>query len=324
MGMTDGGVKPVRVAVVGAGPIAAEHARAFADVPGAAIVGVHSRTRERAERLAERYEAPVYDSVRELFERTRAGLVVVAVPVLATAAVAETCFEFPWTLLLEKPPGRNLAEAIALEAAARRRGRSVYVALNRAFPSSTQAALADLAGCPGARHVHILDQQSRDAAAAAGHPPEVVRDWMFANSIHLLDYVRLFARGGIVSVETPLPWDDTRTSTVLAVMRFDSGDTAVYEATWNGPGPWAVSITTPERRWELRPLECARYQDAGMRETVSVAADEWDRSFKPGFRRQAAEVVRAVRGEPSSSASLPEALATMRLIHSIYLGGGDR
>ena len=320
----NGAPKPVRVGIIGAGAVAAEHARAFGDIAGVEIVGVHSRSRDRAQQLAERYGVSVYDSVRDLHEATQADLVLVAVPVLAIAPVALACFDFPWTIFVEKTPGHDVAEAAGLAKAARHRQRRVYVGLNRNFLSSTQAVLNDVAGRSGARHIQILDQQSRTAVAAGGHPAEVVRDWMFANSIHLLDYVRLFARGTLVSVETPLPWDDLCPTTVLAVMRFDSGDTAVYEAIWNGPGPWAVSITTSERRWELRPLECARYQDAGMRDAVSVAGDEWDRTFKPGFRRQAEEIIHAVRGESTSSPTLEQALSTMNLIHTIYRGGGDR
>ena len=41
-----------RVAIVGAGAMAREHIRAFADVPRVTVCGIHSRTREKAEKLA--------------------------------------------------------------------------------------------------------------------------------------------------------------------------------------------------------------------------------------------------------------------------------
>ncbi len=319
MGMNEGSGREVRVALVGAGAMATEHARAFSDVPGVRLSGIHSRTRARAEQLAAAYPGmKVCDSVPELYEQARAGLVVVAVPVLATAAVLRACLLFPWVVLVEKPPGQDLAEARDLHQLATERGSRVRVALNRNFLSSTQAALHDLECRPGIRRIHIQDQQDQAAAAATGHPPEVVHNWMFANSIHLLDYVRAFARGKNTAMEVPLAWDPEHPGTVLAAMRFDSGDTVVYEAQWAAPGPWAVSVATRERCWEMRPLECARYQDAGSRELVNVEADEWDRAFRPGFRRQAEEAVRAARGEPSACPTLADALGTMELIHSIY------
>ena len=105
-------MQKVKVAIIGAGYMAREHIRAFADVPGVAIAGIHSRTRSRAEALANEFGVPgVYDSVSELYERTQANLVVVAVPEMAANSVSRACFEFPWTVLLEKPPGYNLRDA---------------------------------------------------------------------------------------------------------------------------------------------------------------------------------------------------------------------
>src|ERR1041385_1274629 len=95
-----------KVAIVGAGNMAREHIRAFMDVPGVVVAGIHSRTRARAESLAAEFGiGHVCDSAAELYDRTRADLVVVTVSETSANPVARTCFEFPWTILLEKPPG---------------------------------------------------------------------------------------------------------------------------------------------------------------------------------------------------------------------------
>ena len=100
------------VAVIGAGKMAREHIRAFADIPGATLVGIQSRTRSRTETLAREFNITgVYDSIPELYEKTQAQLVVVAVFEMAMNTVSRTCFEFPWTVLLEKPPGYNVCDA---------------------------------------------------------------------------------------------------------------------------------------------------------------------------------------------------------------------
>ncbi len=82
----------LNVAIIGAGNMAAEHARAFADIPQVCLAGVHSRTRARAEALAEKYSiAGVYDSVDDLYRATRADLVIVTVFELSMKAVARAC-----------------------------------------------------------------------------------------------------------------------------------------------------------------------------------------------------------------------------------------
>jgi predicted dehydrogenase len=307
------------VAIVGAGNMAREHARAFADVPGVTLAGIHSRTRSRAESLAEEFGiAGVYDSVSELYEGTRADLVVVTVFEMAMNSVSKTCFGFPWKVLLEKPPGYCLEDALDIRAAAVASTCAVFVGLNRRFLSSTRAALSDLAPCSSPRFVHVQDQQSLEQATSLGHPDLVVANWMYANSIHVIDYLRVFARGEVKSVRPIFPWRPENPGVVMASVELDSGDRGLYEGIWDGPGHWAVTVTTPKKRWELRPLEQGAYQVRGERRLQAVEACAWDRDFKPGFRLQAEEAASAARGQPSRLASLDDAIETMRLIRAVF------
>ena len=55
------------VAIIGAGAMARQHIKAFADLPGVTVAGIHSRTRAKAEALAAEYQiAHVCDLVDEL------------------------------------------------------------------------------------------------------------------------------------------------------------------------------------------------------------------------------------------------------------------
>jgi len=308
-----------RVAVVGAGSMAQEHIRAFADVPDVEVAGIHSRTRSRAEALAQQHGVrDVCDSVAELYERTQADLVVVAVPETAMNPVSRACFEYPWTALLEKPPGYSLLDAEEVSRAASQHERNVIVGLNRRFLSSTQAVTCDLERNNGRRFIHVQDQQDQAQAAELEHPQVVVDNWMYANSIHLIDYLRLFGRGSVASVTEVVAWSPGVSHAVIAKVEFDSGDIGLYEGIWQGPGPWAVSVTTPEKRWEMRPLEKASYQMRGERQSHSMAGHEWDEEFKPGFRLQAKMAVASALGEPSESPTLAEAMDTMKLIADIF------
>jgi predicted dehydrogenase len=308
-----------RVAFVGAGFMAEEHARAFADVPGVELVGVHSRTRPPAEELARTAGiGGVFDSIDELYGRTQADLVVVTVIETAMKDIALVCLAQPWTILLEKPPGLSVLEAEEIAAAADGREHPVLVALNRRFLSSTRAVLDDLARSEAQRYIRVQDRQSLEEARALGHSDPVVRGWMYANSIHLVDYLSFFGRGAVESVECVLPWNPREPGVVLAVIRFASGDVGVYEGIWNGPGPWAVALVTEEKRWELRPLEQAAFQLPSERQLVTVPSHDWDREFKPGLRLQAEHAVAATRDERCEIPTIDESLRTMRLIESIF------
>jgi predicted dehydrogenase len=308
-----------KVAIVGAGYMAREHIRAFQDVPGVRIVGIYSRSRSRAESLAKEFHLPnVCSSISELFQETAANLVVVAVPELSVSEVCCACFEYPWTVLIEKPAGYNMADAEGIESAARAKSRRAYVALNRRHYGSTRALVADLPNLPGPRLIKVQDQESAAAALQAGQPKLVVENWMYANSIHLIDFFVLLGRGKITEVEPVIRWDPQHPRYVAARVSFDSGDVGLYEAIWDGPGPWAVSVNTPEKRWEMRPLEKASYQLSGKRMLESVEDDVWDTQFKPGLRRQAELAVLAAFGQPTELPTLQDALVSMRLIQAIY------
>ncbi len=313
---------PVTVSIIGAGNMAPEHIRAFQDVPGVTVAGIHSRTRARAEALAAEFSIPlVCDSVTELQQRTQADLVVVTVFEMAMREVATECCQYPWAVLLEKPPGMNLAEASEIQQAAEAHGCRVLVGLNRRFLSSTQTVLDDLAARSGRRYIHVQDQQSLQLAQSLNHPQKVVDHWMYANSIHLVDYLPALGRGEVEQVDVIEPWDPNQPGVVLAKVKFSSGDLGLYEGIWDGPGPWACTVVSPEVRWELRPLEKASFQLAGERRLQSVEPNEADSRFKPGFRLQADHAVRYVRGEPSQSPTLTAALRTMSLISQIYSVG---
>lgn len=309
----------IKVAFIGAGGMNREHAKAFADIPGVSLAGIHSRTRSKAEALAAETGIPlVCDSIAELHDKTRADLLVIAVPEMSIREVAEAAFVHPWTIFMEKPPGKDLAEALHLQTLAQQHARIIYVGLNRRFISSTEAVIADVSTRDEKRFVRVEDQQSLETARVLGHPEEVVQRWMYANSIHTMDYLRSLCRGEVDKVTPLAPWNAASPGTVLGMVEFASGDIGLYEGTWDGPGPWAVTVCTPSRRWELRPLEQAKFINAGERKPNEVAVTDADQSFKPGFKRQAEEVIKAVRGEVSRAPTLESAIESMRMIATIF------
>ena len=309
----------LRVAVIGAGYMAAEHLRAFAACPEVELGGIHSRSSARAEILAQDYPGlSVLPSIEAVHAHTAADLVVIAVPELACKAVCEQAFQHPWTLLIEKPVGHTLAEARLIEQQAVAHGARAYVALNRRFYGSTLQLQLALRGIEPPRVVSILDQEDAASALAAGQPPEVVRHWMFANSIHLIDYFSQLCRGDHVSTQVLTPWNPAAPGPVIAQLQFSSGDLGLYQAVWNAPGPWSVAVSTPPLRAELRPIEQLSLQRAGSRQAELQPADPLDQQFKPGLLHQAQAAIQAARGEATTLPSLAEANRSMALVASIY------
>lgn len=314
-------MKSLKLGIVGAGRMAREHARAFADVAGVELAGIASRTVERAEEVAREFSiAKVYESSVEMTAGVRPDILVVAVPEPATVPVMRELIGKAAAILVEKPVGIDLADCRTVAGLAQATGAPVFVGLNRRSYGSTRAALESLAGDAEPRFIEVHDQEDLVAARKAGRPEEVVRNWMFANSIHMIDCFRIFGRGEVTNIQIAQPWRSDAPGHVVAHLTFASGDTGLYHAVWNMPGPWACTVTTAARRVEMRPIETARRQLAGSREVTDFPADPRDVAFKPGFRLQAEEVAAFVRdgAAPRHVPDIAEALATTELVARLY------
>lgn len=313
--------EPVKVAFIGAGKMAVEHIKAFADIPECQIVGIQSRTREKCEALSKIFRIPyIANSIAELYEKTKPDLVVVTVNETSMRGVCVEAFQFPWKFLIEKPVGIDYDEAEYLAGLAAESNATVWVALNRRQHNSLLTVLGELKKESGSRFIHIMDQEDQIGARAYGHPELLVKNWMFANSIHMVDYFFTLGRGEITKVTSVEPWNPENPNIVIAKVAFSSGDTGLYQAIWNAPAPWTVSVSTREKYFELRPLEQATVRTAVKRRAESFPVHKWDMDFKPGFRLQAEEAIKAVRGAAHNLANIGTALNTMRLINAIYFG----
>jgi predicted dehydrogenase len=309
-----------KVAIIGAGYMAEEHIKAFSAIQGVIISGIHSRTYEKAAQLSDKYHFSEcnYHSIEELYEKSKADIVVISVSELAVHAISMEAFRFPWVCLIEKPAGYNYYDALSIAKAAESNNRRVFVALNRRMYSSTRKVLNELSNSSAPRLIHVFDQEDPATGKLLGKPELVVNNWMYANSVHMIDFFNVFGRGNIIAVEPVVTWNPEHPSFVVTKIAYDSGDIGIYEAVWNAPGPWAVTITTHAKRWELRPLEQASIQLYGSRKVDLLETDEWDQQFKPGLRSQAEEVVKAALGQATSLATIGDAMKTMSLIKQIY------
>lgn len=308
-----------KVAIIGAGAMAKNHIRAFKDISGVEVEGIFSRTLPKAQDVANEFSIPfVASSVAELYQLTEADLVIVAVPVLETAKVVEQVLEFSWMSLIEKPVGYNYEEAKRLFDLSEKKNARSYVALNRRHLQSTRAVLSELELSESPRVVKIYDQETPEIEIEEGTADLVVKNWMYGNSIHMIDYFQLFARGEIIDINNIVRLNSDSSNFCLSELKFSSGDIGIYEAIWDAPGPWAVTVTTKEKRWEMRPLENALSQTYRSRVLEPLKMNDTDKSFKPGLRLQAQEAINVLKNKPSKLPSLEDALKTMKIVKGIY------
>lgn len=109
----------VRVGVVGAGWIGAEHVRVLTAIPEVELVAVCDIERERAAAVAAGTAAAVFTDWHDLLEREDLSALVVCTPPMAHREVALAAMGRGLPLYLEKPIARGLDDAAAIVDAAK-------------------------------------------------------------------------------------------------------------------------------------------------------------------------------------------------------------
>jgi predicted dehydrogenase len=165
----------IEVGVAGVGNLGRHHARLLAGLPGARLVAVADRDRDRARAIADEFGCEALGDASELCGRVQAASV--AVPTDVHAAVAVPLLEAGIDVLIEKPLARTVAEADAINAAAERAGRLVMVGHSERFNPAV-IALARVVDRPRFFEIHRLA-----AFSARSTDIDVVLDLM----IHDLD-----------------------------------------------------------------------------------------------------------------------------------------
>ena len=128
----------LRVGVWGVGAWGEKHARVYAALEGAELVGVHDRDPARARAVAERHSVTAFDTPEGLLRACEA--VSVAVPTVAHADAVDRALSAGCHVLVEKPMAVTVAEADAMIAAAARAGRTLQVGHVERFNPALVAA----------------------------------------------------------------------------------------------------------------------------------------------------------------------------------------
>jgi predicted dehydrogenase len=179
----------IRVAVVGAGDFGRQHARIYAGLEEAELVGVCDTDRGRAEAVARQFGTAGLADLDAVAERAQA--VSLAVPTADHARLGCRLLEQGCDLLVEKPMATSLAEADALIAAAERHQSVLQVGHVERFNPAVAAA-EKIVSRPLFFEVHRLGVFS-----ARSLDIDVVYDIM----IHDLDILLAMANAPVVDLK---------------------------------------------------------------------------------------------------------------------------
>ena len=117
--------KGIRVAVAGCGEFGRNHARVYREMETAKLTGVFDKDPARAAAFAQEFQTKAFSTLEEMKGQVDAASV--AVPTIAHAEVGCRLMELGIDVLVEKPIAKDLADADALLATAKKFARILQV-----------------------------------------------------------------------------------------------------------------------------------------------------------------------------------------------------
>jgi predicted dehydrogenase len=179
---------PLRAGVIGVGHLGQHHARLYAALPEAQLIGVTDQSVARARTIADRHGVRVFLTADELLPHV--DVVSVAVPTSGHYDVAKACLQAGRHVLIEKPIAATPIEAQELVQLAKQRGCCVQVGHSERF-NPVMALMRPYIGQPVFIECHRLSSFSE-----RGTDVDVVLDLM----IHDLDLVLSMNPGAVEEV----------------------------------------------------------------------------------------------------------------------------
>ncbi len=188
-------------------------------------------------------------------------------------------------IFCEKPGFNEPSEFNEVVSVAKETGAKVYYAYNRRFFASVLKAEEIIKEDGGLTSMNFEFTEWGHVIANTEHPAAVKKNWMTANSSHVIDLA--FFEGGAPRQMTSfcsgeLSWHKPSNFSGAGIT--EKGVLFNYQANWDAPGRWAVELLTSKHRIYLKPMEQLQLQDKGSVKVYPVEIDDHlDKEFKPGF-----------------------------------------
>jgi predicted dehydrogenase len=283
---------------------------------------VIGRNHEKAETLAKKYGYTGFGQGEEAIKKIPikdydGSIIASAIESLKDLTIALTKASMK-NILIEKPGALNLSELEHMEREIPK-DNHIRIAHNRRFYNSVLMLREHIKndGGPVGCFFDFTDRE-KDILNSQKHP-EVLKQWGFANSTHVIDTAFFL-------VGMPIEISSERSGSYA---KHPSGNVFVghgkthhclfsYFATWAGGGRWNIEVSTTRGRYKLCPLEELSFCEKNQFKWVTIdPRDTDDITFKPGLYK----MVKSFFQKEASMHHLPtitEQIETCKAVNRIF------
>jgi UDP-N-acetylglucosamine 3-dehydrogenase len=259
----------LKTAVIGVGAMGRNHARVYADIPDADLVGVADMNEAAAGEIARRYGGQGYGDYRKMLDEQRPEAVTIAVPTVDHVEVALEVIERGIHLLIEKPISFGVEEGKKIILSAEAAGIQLMVGHIERFNPAVLALKGELANGALGR-VFQIDARRQGPFPARVKDVGVVIDL----AVHDLDVMRYVTGAEIkrIFAETERRIHSTREDLLCGLVRMDDGIVGTLTINWLTPTKIRELYVTGEKgMFRVDYLT----QDLYFFENAASPVDDW-------------------------------------------------
>jgi UDP-N-acetylglucosamine 3-dehydrogenase len=324
----------LKVAVIGVGSMGRNHARVYAEMPEARLVGLADMNEQAAGEVSKRFGVTAYTDYCELLDKQRPDAVTIAVPTVDHLEIALAVIERGIHLLIEKPIAFNMEQGRQIIHAAEEADVKLMIGhierFNPAVISLKEHLAADELG-----RVFQMDARRQGPFPARIKDVGVVIDL----AVHDLDVMRYITGAEVMRVfaETERRIHSSREDLLTGLVRFDDGAVGTLTINWLTPTKIREFYVTGERgMFRVDYLT----QDLYFYENATTQGPDWEplrmlRGVSEGrmirhvvakrepLRIEQETFLAAVRGEGPVPVTGEDGLKVIELAHAVVNSGEE-
>ncbi len=308
----------IKVLIVGSGKIGREYLKILITKKYFQVSSILSTSNKNFDEVKKITSPEIFKTDgKETLRENKFDLAIIAVPVDKTFKVSKEIMKYVKVLFIEKPPALTLYKTLSLIKLSKKNKNKVFIAMNRANFDSTLHVKNLLKKSKEKRIVEVTDQEDVLSANKTGHKKIVLENWMYANSIHMIDYFRIFCRGKILKIEKLESFKSPFEKKVyICKIFFSSGDLGIYKGFWNLKNRWQAKIILDSKIYNMLPLEELKIIDQKTRVEKKIFLKK--SKFKSGFDNQINSLEKYFKKKKNNLVDINECVKTIKLIKRLF------
>jgi predicted dehydrogenase len=305
-------IKKIRVSIIGNGIMCEEYIKVFKSIDAFKTISIVGRNNKKKNYFQKKYKINnFFTNINEMIKYEIPNLIIVATSVQSTYTVLKIINKFKILTIIEKPIGYNFTESNKLKKILN--SNYFYIALNRRFYSNIQYVERKIHKSDKPVFINIIDQENNKILNKKKYPLKVRKNWMYANSIHLIDLINYFMRGEITKIKLITKEKLSRS----VFIETNLGDKCIYTAIWNKPGPWNIQVSTNNNYFNFKKLENLEIKNFNNK-FITKKMSKIDHIYKPGLYLMLKEAIKLVKGKKHNIPNIDYSYNLMNLIYKLY------